>query len=132
MLTGHCAAATARLVQIYTSISSPPIAATFDSEYWCPPDDPSADAATRRKRLLTQTDSFHPDASACDHYVKPARAFAASAASDDDKRAAAIVLVAVAKCMSINVRCDEAHALLSEAQKFIPKLDSSELTMDCR
>jgi hypothetical protein len=34
--------------------------------------------------------------------------------------------------MSENVRCSEAHALLAEAQKFIPKLDASELTMDCR
>ncbi len=131
MVAGHCAAATAKLEAMYTAMSEPVIAAKFESEDWCPPDDPSADAATRRKRLLTQTSSFPPDKSACDYYVKPARSYAASSGSTDPQ-GAAIALVAVAKCMSENVRCDEAHALLKEAQKFIPKLDASELTMDCR
>jgi hypothetical protein len=131
MLAGQCAAATQRLLTIYAALSSPPITATFDSEYWCSPDDPSADATTRRKRLMTQTSSFPPDKSACDHYVKSVRAYAASQGSTDP-RGAAIALVAIAKCMSENVRCQEAHALLAEAQKFIPKLDTSELTMDCR
>lgn len=132
MLTGDCAGATARIAALHTRTGAPGnTAAQIDADYWCPADDPHADAATRKKRLLTQTSMFTIDRGACDRYVAPARAFAKSDGKSDG-RAAAIVLTAVAKCMSINSRCQEAHELLEEARVFIPALNQSELTADCQ
>ena len=131
MISGHCAAAQKRLEAIFTSMGEPLISAKLDADDWCSPSDPSADAETRKKRLFTQVDSFPPKRGTCDLYVKPVREYAAKYGATDG-RGAAILLTAIAKCMSIEVRCDEAHKLLAEAQKFIPKLDASELTMDCR
>jgi hypothetical protein len=135
MLVGNCAAAQGQIEAILLSHGEKPdtakFSAKFDSEYWCRPDDPTVDADTRRTRLLTQVDKFPPPPEACDYYVKPVRAFAKEAGASDP-RGAAIALTAVAKCMSEAQRCDEAHALLKEAQKLLPALDETELTMDCR
>jgi hypothetical protein len=132
MLSGDCAGASKRLAALYVRTGAPAdTAAQIDADYWCPVDDPHADATTRRRRLLTQTSRFTIDRAACDLYTAPARAFA-KASGAAEPRVAAGVLVAVAKCMSVNSRCPEAHALLDEAEKLVPELTVSELTADCQ
>jgi serine/threonine protein kinase len=132
MLTGDCAGGAQRLAALYVRTGVPAdTASKIDADYWCSVEDPHADAATRRKRLLTQTTSFTIDRAACDLYTAPARRFAKSSGASEP-RVAASVLVAVAKCLSVNSRCPEAHGLLDEAKQLVPELTVSELTADCR
>lgn len=132
MIVGDCAGASARLSALYVRTGVPAdVAVRIAADTWCPVDDPRADAATRRRRLIRQTTTMLIDDSTCDLSVAPARALAKRDGASEPLVAAG-VLTAVAKCMSTNRRCPEAHALLDEAIALVPGLTVSELTADCQ
>ncbi len=129
MVAGDCDKGTAQLTTLYSGSNISNVV-TFDAELWCTVD--VADPAVRLRRMERQAE-YLIDPSACDHYVKAARAIAADAHDQRSKLTAASLLVSVAKCMSQAEHCDQAHTLLHEAGALIPGVDNpSELTSACQ
>lgn len=133
MIGGDCAGGGRRAEALYkrvTAASAVAMAVQIESDSFCPL---TGDLATVKRRLLAQTTHMMIDPAACRLYVAPARQIAAAATADQDRRVAGTVIVAIAKCFSAAKQCDDAHALLREADALVPGLDNpGELTSACK
>ena len=126
MVAGDCAGGMRELEAVYTRDGTPLTAVPVIADQYCPPGN---DPQTRLRRLAAQTNQYRFD---CDEYVASARAAAQVARGDLEQRVVAGVLVSIAKCFSVRGQCDQARALLGEAQVFVPALALNELSARCR
>jgi hypothetical protein len=126
MVAGDCAGGIREVKAVLAREGTPEAAADVIADEYCPPGN---DPDTRLRRLVKQTQHFKYE---CAMYVAPARAASAAAQTDNDRRAAGSVLDQIAKCFSFRGQCDEARALLGEAQVMIPGLALNELAAACR
>jgi len=126
MVAGDCTGGMRELEAVYTRDGTPLTAVPVVADQYCPPGN---DPKTRLRRLVAQTNQYRFD---CDEYLAPARAAAQVASGDLEQRVVASVLVAIAKCYSVRGQCDQARAILGEAQVFVPALALNELSARCR
>ena len=126
MVAGDCTGGMRELEAVYTRDGTPLTAVPVVADQYCPPGN---DPKTRLRRLVAQTNQYRFD---CDEYLAPARAAAQVASGDLEQRVVATVLVAIAKCYSVRGQCDQARAILGEAQVFVPAFALNELSARCR